>query len=128
MGLKPEVSLPVGLAVGALVWGIYSNGLPPVVDIRSSPQNHPDVASTEKAAAWTSAAVVAGVSLIAKDPTVFIIGGSMVIALSWWHRHANTVNPEWSMAVPQAASEAEMGYDDVAQESGGGESYDAYAA
>lgn len=108
MALKPEISLPVGLAVGALVYGIYQNGLPPVVDIRTAPQNHPDVEAAERAAAWTSAAAVAGISLIAKDPTVFIIGGSMVIIMSWWHRHANNVNPEWSMAVPKASDEPEM--------------------
>jgi hypothetical protein len=93
MSLKPEVSLTVGLAVGALVYGVYSNALPTVADIRVSNESDPDIAAAEQLAAWTSAAVVAGVSLIAKDPTVFVIGGSMVIALSWWHRHANEVNP-----------------------------------
>jgi len=107
-GLKPEISLPVGLATAAVVYGIYQNGLPPVVDIRTAPQNHPDVEGAERAAAWTSAVVVAGISLIAKDPTVFVIGGAMVVALSWWHRHANNVNPEWSLAVPRGADENEV--------------------
>lgn len=101
MALKPEVSLPVSLATAAVVYGIYSNALPPVVDLRATPANDSQVASTEKAAAWTAAAVVAGISLIAKDPTVFIIGGSMVVALSWWNKHANAVNPEFGMAVPK---------------------------
>lgn len=96
--LKPEVSITVGLAVGALVYGVYSNALPTVADIRVGQAADPDVAAAEQLAAWTSAAVVAGVSLIAKDPTVFIIGGSMVIALSWWHRHANHVNPLTGLA------------------------------
>lgn len=108
MALKPEISLPVGLACAAVVYGVYSNGLPPVVDIRTAQQNHPDVDAAERTAAWTSAAVVAGISLIARDPTVFIIGGSMVIAMSWWHRHANNVNPEWSLAVPHASDEPEV--------------------
>lgn len=108
MALKPEVSLPVALATATIVYGIYSNGMPPVVDIRTAPQNHPDVDSAERAAAWTSAAVVAGISLIAKDATVFIIGGAMVVAMSWWHRHASNVNPDWSMAVPRAGDEDEV--------------------
>jgi hypothetical protein len=36
-----------------------------------------------------AAAAVAGVSLLSKDPTVFVLGGGMIVALSWWHRHAN---------------------------------------
>ena len=91
--LKPEASITVGLATAALVYGIYSNALPSVTDIRVADQGDPDVASAERAASWTAAAAVAGVSLIAKDPTVFIIGGSMVVALAWFHRHANEVNP-----------------------------------
>lgn len=107
MALKPEISLPVGLATAALVYGIYMNALPPVVDLRTTPANDPQVASTEKAAAWTATAVVAGISLIAKDATVFIIGGSMVLALSWWNKHANMVDPNFGLAVPKGTVETE---------------------
>ncbi|MBG0819135.1 hypothetical protein [Planomonospora sp. ID82291] len=107
MGLKPEVSLPVALATGALVYGIYSNALPPVVDIRTAAANHPDVASAEKGAAWTAAAAVAAISLLSKDMTVFIVGGGMVVAMSWFHTHANAVNPEWGVAVPRPGGNAE---------------------
>lgn len=93
MALKSETSITVGLATAALVYGIYSNALPTVADIRVSQPGDSDVASAERLAAWTAAAAVAGVSLIAQDPTVFVIGGSMVVALAWWHRHANEVNP-----------------------------------
>jgi hypothetical protein len=102
MALKPEISLGVGLATATVVYGIYMNALPPVVDLRATPANDDQVASTEKAAAWTAAAVVAGISLIAKDATVFIIGGAMIVALSWWNKHANMVNPEFGLAVPKA--------------------------
>lgn len=101
MALKPEISLGVGLATATVVYGIYMNALPPVVDLRATPANDDQVASTEKAAAWTAAAVVAGISLIAKDATVFIIGGGMIVALSWWNKHANMVNPEFGLAVPK---------------------------
>jgi hypothetical protein len=105
--LKPEASITVGLATAALVYGIYSNALPNITDIRTANQGDPDVAGAEKGAAWTAAAAVAGVSLIAKDPTVFIIGGSMVVALSWFHRHANEVNPLTGLA-SMAGGEASM--------------------
>lgn len=93
MGLKPETSLTVGLATAALVWSIYSRAMPSLADIRVAPQDDPDLDSSRKAAAWTSAGAVAFVSLVAKDPTIFIIGGAMVIAVDWWTRHGNANNP-----------------------------------
>lgn len=121
MPLKPEVSLTVGLATAAVVYGIYMNALPPVVDLRATPANDADVASTEKAAAWTAAAVVGGVSLIAKDGTVFILGGAMIVALSWWNKHANMVNPEFGVAVPKGDMLSEQ-FDETAMASA--ENYD----
>lgn len=99
--LKPEVSLGVGLATAAVVYGVYSTALPTVADIRTADVGNEDAASAEKSAAWMSAAVVGGISLIAKDPTVFILGGTMIVALSWWYKHANAVNPEFHVAFPK---------------------------
>ena len=93
MGLKPETSITVGLATAALVYAVYSNATPSITEIRAAKPMDTDVEASRKLAAWTSAGIVGGVSLIAKDPTIFIIGGTMVIVLDWWHRHANAVNP-----------------------------------
>lgn len=93
MALKREVSLGVGLATAALVWGIYQVGLPSIAEARVAAPRDADLSGAERAATGISAAVVAGVSLIAKDPTVFILGGAMTVAMSWWHRHANHVDP-----------------------------------
>lgn len=93
MGLKPEASLTVGLATGAIVLAIYNRGIPSAADIRVSGQDDPDLASARKMAAWTSAGVVAGISLIARDPTIFIVGGAMTIAVDWWTRTANANDP-----------------------------------
>jgi hypothetical protein len=98
MSLKPEVSITTGLAVAALVWTIYNRALPADVDMRVASPNDADVESSRRKAAYTAAAVVSGVSLIAKDATVFILGGSMVVAVDWWTRHANAVNPELGKA------------------------------
>ena len=92
-GLKAEVSIPVGLALGAVVYGIFSNATPTLADIRSAPPNNTDIDKAERTATWTSAAVVAGISLIARDPNVFIIGGFMVITMALITRHANGINP-----------------------------------
>lgn len=93
MSLKPEVSLGVGLATAAMVFATYSHALPSVADVRVAKEDDPDIESARKLAAWTSAGVVGAVSLMAKDPTVFVVGGTMVIALDWWHRYSNRVNP-----------------------------------
>jgi hypothetical protein len=98
--MKPEVSLTASLATGAVVWGIYSNALPTLPDVRVGKPNDPDIDGSRKAAAWTAAATVAGISLIARDSTIFIVGGFMVIAADWWFRHANNNNPMVSGVTP----------------------------
>jgi len=99
MALKPDVSLTVGLATGTLVYAIYTNMTPNLADIRSVDQYDRDVAATRKTAAWTAAAAVAGISLVSKDAGPFVVGGGMIIALDWAHRHADMVNPLTGRAV-----------------------------
>ena len=93
MALKVESSLIGAVTIGAVVIGIYDYCLPKIADARVAPAGDDDLAAAEKMAAWTSAALVGGISLIAKDPTIFVTGGLMIVGLSWMHRHANWVNP-----------------------------------
>jgi hypothetical protein len=106
MGLKPDVSLMAALATGAVVWGIYNNALPSMPDVRVGRPDDPHVDGSRKAATWTAAATVAGISLIAKDPTIFIVGGAMTIAADWWYRHANAHNPMVSHVTPSGDTTA----------------------
>jgi hypothetical protein len=92
--LKPETSILVGLSVGAVVYSVYSNATPTIADIRSAPPNDTNIANSRKQAAFMSAGLVGAISLIAKDPTIFIIGGAIIIGMDWWTRHANAVNPK----------------------------------
>lgn len=117
--MRPEVSLPVALATGTIVYAIYGAALPPMVDVRASAENNPDVDAAERTAAWTSAAVVAGISLISSDVNVFIVGSAMVIGLSWWHRHANMVVPELGKAVPFMHNEPNVAEAETADDDGG---------
>jgi hypothetical protein len=94
MALKPEISVGAGLAVATLVYAIHTNATPTRADIRSLPEGNPDIAAEERKATWQAAGAVAGISLIARDPIIFIIGGTMVIAEAWLTRHANYVNPD----------------------------------
>lgn len=90
---KPEITIMVGLAAAGIVWAIHQNLTPALVDVRVQPPGDMDVESARRAATWTSLLAVAGISAVAKDPGVFIIGGPMVIAADWLTRHANAVNP-----------------------------------
>jgi hypothetical protein len=104
MALKPDMSVSVGLATAAVVYAVYSNATPSITEIRAAKPNDSDVEASRKMASWLSAGVVGGISLITKDPTIFIIGGGMVIALDWYTRHANLVNPTVGKATSMAAS------------------------
>jgi hypothetical protein len=88
MSLKPEASIGTGLAVAAVVYAIHSNFTPSVADMQGLPAGNVDVDAAERKATWMSAAVVAGISLIAKDATIFVIGSVAAVAISWTSRHA----------------------------------------
>lgn len=93
MALKPDASIMVALATGTLVYAIYQGAVPPTADVRTAEAYNGDIEAAERGAAWTSAAAVAGISLVSKDPNPFILGGAMIIVLSWTKRHADAVNP-----------------------------------
>jgi hypothetical protein len=93
-GLKPEVSLPVALATGALVYTIYNRGMgASTLDLRGATQGDGAADATRRQNAYLAAAVVSGISLLAKDATVFIIGGAMLVGLDWMTRNAIWTDP-----------------------------------
>lgn len=115
MASRPEISIPAALATGTLVYTIYNRGLPPALDLRATKVGDPTVEAVRKQNVWTAAAAVAGISLIAKDATVFIVGGAMVVILDWMTRaniwtNAQTGRVEGPgilrMATPRASANA----------------------
>jgi hypothetical protein len=102
--LKPEISVPTAAALGALVYGVYTQATPTIADMRVAKPNDTNIESARKGAAWTAAGIVAAISLITKDPTVFVVGGGMVIVMDWWTRHANAVDPATGKAATAMAS------------------------
>jgi hypothetical protein len=88
-----NASVGTGLAVGGIAYTIFGMSLPPLTDVRSAEPENGDVFRSERTATWVAAAFVTGISLITADATVFIIGGSTVVALAWLYRHANQVSP-----------------------------------
>lgn len=89
----PEGSLAMGLATGVVAYSVYQTHLPPVVDVRTVDSCNGDVHAANKQAAWASAGAAAAIALIAKDATVFILGGAVTLALYWTYAHANVVSP-----------------------------------
>jgi hypothetical protein len=89
MALKPEFSIVGGLALAAIVFAIHSNATPSQADIQALPAGVPDIDRAEKNATIMSAGVVAGISLVARDPAIFIIGSAMAIGMAWWTRNSN---------------------------------------
>lgn len=99
--LPPQASLGVGLATAAVVYSIYSKALPPIADIRVADSQNRDAAAAERGATWAAVGLVSGISLIARDPDIFVIGGLTTIGLAWWHRHANMVSPLTGKAIQE---------------------------
>lgn len=107
MALKPEASLPIALATAAIVWAVYAGALPTSAAVRSSTAANPHLDSARRTATVESIFVVSVISLLAKDPTVFLVGGIMVIIQDGTHRHANAVDkntPDSSVPVSASAS------------------------
>jgi hypothetical protein len=94
--MRPEVSIPVALATGAVVVGVYSFMQPTAADQRTVQPGSDQaamLASSEQNALLVSIGVVGAISLIARDPVPFWVGGLVAVALSWSGRFARTVDP-----------------------------------
>lgn len=91
--LKPDTSVMLGLANGAIILGIYNGTLPTIASIRTADSHDNDIEASRKAAAWTSAAVLGFMFLITRDRNSFLIGGLILAGTDIIVKHANGVNP-----------------------------------
>lgn len=107
--LKPEISIPAALALGVAVYGIFQVNLPNLTEVRAADMGNKDVESAERAATWESAGLVSTISLISKDPTIFLVGGAITLALAWKYRHANMVHPATGRATGPLTTAAAVG-------------------
>jgi hypothetical protein len=98
--LKPEASIGVGLATCAVVFAIHSNATPSIADMQSLPAGNTDVDTAERKATYLSAGVVAAISLLAKDPTIFVLGSAAAIAMAWMTRRAVHTESNTAMLSP----------------------------
>lgn len=109
MALKPEVSLGMALASLAVTGAIFSTALPSNADVRTLDSGNADIQKAERTATWMAAGAVGGISLLAKDPTILIVGWSGVIAMAWWYRHSDSVDAMTQSAVGYASKLSDVG-------------------
>lgn len=100
MALPSDKSLLVGLGLAAGVFAIHQNLTPSLADVRVADPEDRDVDSSERTATMIGSALVTAVALMARDATVFIIGETVVLAMSWTYKHANTVDPRTGTVNP----------------------------
>ena len=97
MNLKPNEELMVSsLAVGVVI-GIYQGFLPSVADVAggSTPgqASHTLVHGSVRQAVIASETVVAGLAVLAKSPTLYVVGTVANVLLAWHYHTANAKNP-----------------------------------
>lgn len=97
MNLKPNEELMVSsLAVGAVV-AIYQAFLPAIADVAggSTPgqTSHAIVHGSVQQAAIASETVVAGLAVLAKSPTLYVVGTVANVVMAWHYHIANAKNP-----------------------------------
>lgn len=93
MPSRPEISIPAALATGSVVIALYQRNTPTNLDMRAAQVGDRNAEAVRKQQAWLSAAAVGAISLVAKDPTIFIVGGTMVVVLDWLTRANIWTNP-----------------------------------
>lgn len=93
MNLKPSEEIQTSALAAAVVYGIFQLNAPNLADVKAAPPGNAIAHGSVKTAAWTSATIVAGLALLAKSPTIFVVGSAMVVAESWKYFHANATDP-----------------------------------
>jgi hypothetical protein len=89
------------------VFGIFALNAPNLADVKASAPGGATALNTHKSvktAAWTSAVLVAGLGLLAKDPTIYIVGGLITVAETWKYNHANTTDQVTGAVVAPGAN------------------------
>jgi hypothetical protein len=100
-GLKPADSVVIALAVAVGVVTIYSAKVGPVADVHMTNPGDGPVNASIKKAGWQSWVLVAGVTLMARDLNVAILGGSAIIMEHAMYLHADMCNPADGQIVPK---------------------------
>lgn len=91
--LKPEGSVVAGIATIGAVYGLYQLNVGTVAEAHATPDNHPALETSRRKAGYSSLVLVAGLSLLTKDATIFILGCATIIGMEIAYRHGIMVDP-----------------------------------
>ena len=97
-GLKPNEEVMASAFALTAVYTIFSTQVPNMADVKAAPSNNSTVYKSVRGAAIEATAVVSGIALLAKSPTIFTVGGLGIVALAWHYHHANAVAPSTGKA------------------------------
>ena len=92
-GLKPSEEIQVSALSAAVVYSIFAINVPNLSNVKAAKPGNQNAHNSVKTAAWTATAVTAGLAILSKSPTVFIVGGALTVVESWKYYHANTISP-----------------------------------
>ncbi len=106
MPLKPSEEIQVAALSAAVVYGIFQVDAPTLADVKAAPPNNTIVHKSVKTAVWTSVAVTGGLALLAKSPTIFVVGGLMTVVEAWKYFHANATHPGTGQPVTPDSGDA----------------------
>jgi len=87
--LKPSEEIQVAGLSAAVVYGIFSLNTPNLADVRFDVPGNVNTYKAVNNATWTSTIVIGALALLAKSPTVWIVGGGMILLETWKHHYAN---------------------------------------
>lgn len=103
--LKPENSLVAGLAVVGLVVANYNLHNGSAAGCAATDAWNPTLVTSNKKAGYSSLVMVAGLSLIAKDANIFILGCAAILGMHSSYLHSIAVHPQTGQLVaPTGAS------------------------
>lgn len=92
--LRPDTSVMVGLANGAIIMAFYQHELPQNAAIRTAEPHDNDIEKSRRNAAWKSAAFLGFMFLLTRDRNAAMIGGLVLASVDITVKHANGLNPE----------------------------------
>lgn len=87
--LDPTSEITVSALSATLVYSVFNLNAPSLSDVRYDEPGNTNTYKSVNQATWTSAAMVAGLALLTKSPTVAIIGGAMTLFETWKYHYAN---------------------------------------
>jgi hypothetical protein len=87
--LKPSDEMIVSATAVALVYAIFNSGTPNYADVRADEKGNKNTHASVKMATITSIAAVGSLAIIGKSPTVFTVGGAMILFETWKMHFAN---------------------------------------